>query len=151
MMVRSFSGFSSARDALLFAVIFGGTFALVGLVFLCVGIGFAVAEKKRESLCTAYADGEVKALERRQGSMALLPVFSFRVGEQTLVRPSRVSSTSTRYIEGQSVRVRYDPQNPNTFLVEGEPRITRVFVYVFGGIGVLFLGIAAITAILTLV
>ena len=63
--------------AQLFTLIFSGTFGLMGAIFLAVGLGFQTAVNRKRSLCTAYTEGTVSAMQTQFGSTSLRAVYSF--------------------------------------------------------------------------
>ena len=127
----------------LFTLLFGGTFGLIGLVFLCVGIGFVNKRRKRAMTCTGVADGTVSAASPRA-------FFSYPVGELTYEKPCPGSSGTRAYAVGERLAVYYDPSNPSDCYIEGEFKPENLLIGIFTGIGLLFLAVALVTAIILL-
>ena len=122
----------------------GIIFAIVGVALLVIGV--IVFTRTRKFLATAVgAQGTVIALvehERRDSKTREIhrswsPQVRFAVGEKTYDFTSSVSSSPPRYQEGQTIDVKYDPQNPNNAKVaSGSSYWTGPIV--LGGLGVIF-------------
>ena len=126
----------------LFTLTFGGTFGLVGLIFFCIGLGFFNKRRKRDLLCAAVADAVVTVAAPKA-------YYAFRVGELTYEKPCPGGGTRA-YAVGEKIPVHYDPSNPSDCYLDGEFKPDNVFVFVFGGLGLLFLIIALTTALILL-
>lgn len=132
----------------LFVAIFSGTWALVGAVFLAVGIGMGRAWRRKQERLRAQADGVVLEVIRHAGcdSVSWRPLVEFDCeGRRISLEGDAVSRK--RYYEGQPVRVRYDPDDPSCFSIEGEnggARIGRVFT----AVGAACVAVAVIAALL---
>jgi Protein of unknown function (DUF3592) len=96
---------------------------ILGFVLLvagpCILIYSVVSFVRTRSFlrCCVEVDGEVKRLERSKSSgkygYTYAPVFSFTVADgQTYTVTSEVSTSPPGFDVGESVRVRYDPSNP---------------------------------------
>lgn len=124
-------------------------FRVLGFVALCAGpclIGYSlisITRTKNFILHSVEVEGEVVRLERSkdrdQYGYTYAPVFTFNTasGESYTVT-SKVSSNPAGFIEGQSVRVRYEPDCPEN------ARIHTVFqtwgsVIISGIVGAFFL------------
>ena len=127
---------------MIFLFTFGGTFALIGLIFAGIGLGFGLRRRKRRMLCTASTQGYIQSLTPR-------PVIAFTVGELSYEKPFPLSSNRA-YAVGQGFTVHYDPSDPGNGYVEGEDLPERLLIGIFGGLGILFIVIAAATAIILL-
>lgn len=135
--------------AQLFVAIFSGTFGLLGLIFLAVGVGFSVAQNKKRTLCTAYAEGTVSAVQGVYGSNGLRAAYSFVVDGKQVQYVSSYSSTGGLLI-GQTVSVYYDPSNISRVYVEEEARQMRRMMRVFAILGAVFTAIALFVAVIML-
>ena len=135
--------------AQMFTAIFSGTFGLLGLIFLGVGVGITTAQNKKRSLCTAYAEGEVRELQCQFGSNALRAVYSFTIDGNPMQYVSSYSG-SANLLVGQSVSVYYDPQNIGRVYIEEDARQMRLFTRVFTILGGVFLFIAIFVAVILL-
>ncbi len=134
----------------LFVAIFSGTFGLIGLVFLIVGMSFSAAYKRKQSLCTSYAEGKVSAFEGQNMSTAIRLVYSFTIDGQMMQHISSYASNAPGLLVGQTVHIHYDPQNIGNLYVEEEVRQQRTFTRIFTILGAVFLGIALIVAAILL-
>ena len=70
---------TSITFAQLFTMIFSGTFGLMGLIFLIVGLSVTAAQNRKRALCSASAEGTVSAMQSQFGSTGLRAVFSFMI------------------------------------------------------------------------
>jgi len=130
----------------LFVGIFSGTFGLIGLVFLIVGLSFSAAYRRKQSLCTAYAEGKVNAFEGQSMSSSVRLIYSFTIDGQTMQHISSYASNAPGLLVGQTVHIHYDPQNIGNLYVEEEGRQQRTFTRIFTILGSVFLGVALIVA-----
>jgi hypothetical protein len=135
---------------------------LAALIVAGVGAVFAVVAAllkhllvtRKEQLCTAVTDGEVVGFTR-SGDM-VYPVIRYvvdgrvherrkttTVNKRTSVRvgPFGGSTLDVGYDLGQQVRVRYDPDVPTRWFLEGDTQTwTLVKVFAFVGAGLMVLG-----------
>jgi hypothetical protein len=133
----------------LFTMIFSGTFGLLGLIFLAVGTGFYIAMNKKRSLCTAYTEGTVSAMQTQFGSSGLRAVYSFAIDGKPLQYVSNYAGTSNLLV-GQSVEVYYDPNNIGRVYIEEDARQLKSFSRVFIILGGVFTSVALIVAVVLL-
>jgi hypothetical protein len=130
----------------------GIVFAVVGLAMLVIAI--VVFSRTRRFLATAVsAQGTVTEMIQRTGkdregrtSTIWAPRVRFTVSDQTIEFESKVGSSPPRYAEGQTVEVKYDPQDPNSARVAAASSMWLVPVLV-GGIGVILLIVGLALAI----
>ena len=127
----------------LFVAIFSGTFGILGLVFLLVGLGFSAAERRRQNRCTAETEGTVSAFQTQFGSGGVRLVYSFSIDGQPMQYLSPYALNAPNLLVGQKVHVRYDPQNIGCVYIE-EERGARTFTRVFAILGGVFLFVALI-------
>lgn len=142
-MMVSFGGIQAVQ---LFVGIFSGTFGLIGLIFLIVGLSFSASYKRRQSLCTAYAEGKVSAFEGQQLSSSIRLVYSFTINGEAMQHISSYASNAPGLLVGQTVHIHYDPQNIGNLYVEEESRQQRMFTRIFTILGAVFFGIALVVA-----
>ena len=140
---------SNVNFAGLFTAIFSGTFGIVGLVFLLVGLGFSVSETRRQNRCTAETEGTVSAFQTQFGSSGVRLVYSFFIDGQPMQYLSPYALSAPNLLVGQKVRVRYDPQNIGCVYIE-EERGARSFTRIFAILGGVFLAVAILTALVLL-
>ena len=77
--MNSYIPMTNISFAGLFIATFSGTFALLGLIFLGVGLGVMAAQNKRRNRCTAFAEGTVSAYQSQFGMSGLRAVYSFSI------------------------------------------------------------------------
>ena len=136
--------------AFLFA--FSGTWIIVGIVFLAVGIGIGRALRRKEERQRANAEGVVLEMLRhtshsRNGeSVSWRPLVEFDYeGRRISLEGDTVSRK--KYYEGQRVQLYYDPDDPACFRIEGEGG-ERIVSRVFTVVGAVCLGIGIVSAVL---
>lgn len=134
----------------LFVGIFSGTFGLIGLIFLAVGLSFSAAYKRKVRLCTAYAEGKVSAFEGQNLSSSIRLIYSFTIDGQTMQHISSYAGRAPGLLVGQTVHIHYDPQNVGNLYVEEEGNPQRAFTRIFTTLGALFAGIALAVAAVVL-
>ena len=140
---------TSLTFAQLFTLIFSGTFGLMGAIFLAVGLGFQTAVNRKRSLCTAYTEGTVSAMQTQFGSTSLRAVYSFAIDGKPLQYISSYAGTPNLLV-GQTVGVYYDPQNIGRVYIEEDARLMKNFTRVFAILGGVFLSVALIVAVVLL-
>ncbi|MEA4869227.1 hypothetical protein SDC9_151606 [bioreactor metagenome] len=133
----------------LFTAIFSGTFGLMGLIFLAVGLGVSAGQNRKRSLCTANAEGVVNAMQSQFGSTGLRAVYGFSIDGKPYQYVSNYAGASNLLV-GQTVRVYYDPQNIGRVYIEEDARQMQTFTRVFTILGAVFLSIALIVAVVLL-
>ena len=140
---------TSLSFAQLFTLIFSGTFGLMGAIFLAVGLGFQTAVNRKRSLCTAYTEGTVSAMQTQFGSTSLRAVYSFTIDGKPLQYISSYAGAPNLLV-GQTVSVNYDPQNIGRVYIEEDARLMKNFTRVFAILGGVFLVIALAVAVVLL-
>lgn len=140
---------TSISFAQLFTMIFSGTFGLLGLIFLLVGLAFGASINRKRSKCTAYAEGTVSAMQTQFGSSGLRAVYSFFIDGKPMQYVSNYSGNSNLLV-GQSVGVYYDPQHIGRVYIEEDARQMKTFTRVFMILGGVFLSVALIVAVVLL-
>ena len=133
----------------LFTYIFSGTFGLMGVIFLVVGLAFSGATNKRRSLCTSSTEGVVSAMQAQFGSSGLRAVYSFEIDGKPLQYVSNYSGVNNLLV-GQSVTVYYDPTQIGRIYIEEDAQQMKNFTRVFSILGIVFLSIALIVAVVLL-
>jgi len=135
--------------AQLFTWIFSGTFGIIGLTFLAVGLGFRASQERKRSLCTSSAEGTVSAYQSSFGSTGVRAVYNFSIDGRPYQYVSSYSG-STGLLVGQTVTVYYDPQNIGRVYIEEDARQMQTFTRVFTILGGVFLAVAVIVAVVLL-
>lgn len=133
----------------LFTAIFSGTFGLMGLVFLAVGLAVTAGQNRKRSLCSSSAVGIVSAMQSQFGTTGLRAVYSFSIDGKPYQYVSNYSGTNNLLV-GQTVQVYYDPQNIGRVYIEEDAESMRNFTRVFTILGIVFLSVALIVAVVLL-
>jgi hypothetical protein len=133
----------------MFTMIFSGTFGLMGLIFLIVGLCFNASINRKRARCSAYTEGVVSAMQAQYGANGLRAVYSFTIDGKPLQYVSNYSGNSNLLV-GQSVGVYYDPQQIGRVYIEEDARQMKTFVRVFTILGGVFLFVAMVVAIVLL-
>jgi len=134
----------------LFVIIFCGTFALLGLTFLVIGLAVNASMNKKRRQCTAYTEGTVSSMQPQFGSTGLRASYSFSIDGKPLQYVSNYAGSNNLLI-GQSVGVYYDPANIGRVYIEEDARQMRMFPRVFTILGCVFLAVAVIVALVVIV
>jgi len=127
----------------LFSVIFFGTWAFVGAVFLLVALILWKVRTRKEQQCTEAVSGVVAELayHRSQSGGVYCPVVEYTANGEKLRVKSGSDSRPARYAEGQQVLVYYDPDKPKRFYIEGDrtlPLLEKIFL--FSGLACILIG-----------
>jgi len=141
---------TSISFAQLFTYIFSGTFGIIGLTFLTVGLGFRASQNRRRALCSASTEGTVVAYQSSFGSTGVRAVYSFSIDGKPYQYVSNYSG-STNLLVGQTVTVYYDPQSIGRVYIEEDARQMESFTRVFTILGGVFLFVALFVAVILLV
>ena len=136
--------------AQLFTYIFSGTFGIIGLTFLAVGLGFRASQNRKRALCSASTEGTVVAYQSSFGSTGIRAVYSFSIDGKPYQYISNYSG-STNLLVGQTVTVYYDPQSIGRVYIEEDARQMESFTRVFAILGGVFLFVALLVAVILLV
>lgn len=140
---------TSITFAQMFTMIFSGTFGLMGLIFLVVGVSFNASINRKRDRCTAYTEGTVSAMQAQYGTNGLRAVFSFQIDGKPLQYVSTYAGNNNLLV-GQTVAVYYDPQQVGRIYIEEDARQMKTFVRVFTILGSVFLSVALVVAIVLL-
>ena len=115
---------------------------LLGLAFVGTGVLFWWFNKRKRDACTGKVDGVVKNVDHsvtysngRRGSSKYRTAYAYSVNGVDYFKQSNVSSTKTsRFSEGQTVTVFYDPSKPQRFYVleAGSNIVVTLFFVCFG-------------------
>ncbi|MDO4867126.1 MAG: DUF3592 domain-containing protein [Clostridia bacterium] len=134
----------------LFTVLFTGIWCLVGVIFLAIGIGMRRSYIQREERLRGRAEGRIVEVVRRErhssrgDGVNWYPIVEFDVDGRRVALECDDGDGRKKYYEGQSVEVRYDPDDPATFRLEGDSAIHllgKIFLAV--GIGCIAIGLVS--------
>ena len=135
--------------AQMFTMIFSGTFGLMGLIFLIVGLCVNASINRKRARCTGYTEGIVSAMQTQYGTNGLRAVYSFSIDGKPLQYVSNYTGTNELLV-GQSVTVYYDPNRMGRVYIEEDAQQMRKFTRVFTILGGVFLSIAVVVAVVLL-
>ena len=135
--------------AQMFTMIFSGTFGLMGLIFLVVGLAFNASIDRKRSRCTGYTEGVVSAMQTQYGTNGLRAVYSFTIDGKPLQYVSNYAGNGNQLV-GQSVAVYYDPAQIGRVYIEEDARQMKTFARVFIILGGVFLCVALVVAVVLL-
>lgn len=141
---------TSISFAQLFTYIFSGTFGIIGLTFLAVGLGFRASQNRKRAFCSASTEGTVVAYQSSFGSTGVRAVYGFSIDGKPYQYVSNYSG-STNLLVGQTVTVYYDPQSIGRVYIEEDARQMASFTRVFAILGGVFLLVALFVAVILLV
>ena len=125
-------------------------FIAAGVLFLALGAGFYVSQRKKAAACTARTQAELLRYEERLStntnsdghsstSKTYAPVLRFMAGgEEHTVRHS-ISTGRRKWDVGEYVPISYDPLKPSAFLIDGD-NTYRIFIAAFTAAGLLLIG-----------
>lgn len=130
-------------DTMLFSVLFFGIWALVGIVFLAVGLGFRRSRKRREEQCTLNVSASVKEITWSQGTG--YPVVCYRANGKDYEQRLSSGSSRVRYAIGDKLTVWYDPADPTVIYSEADNAMV-LFERIFISVGIVCLLIGAAVA-----
>ena len=129
----------------LFVIIFSGTFGILGLTFLVVGLVFNATTNGKRNRCTSETEGVVTAFQTQFGSSGVRLVYSFSIDGQPMQYLSPYAMNTPNLLVGQKVTVHYDPQNIGNVFIE-EERGARTFSRIFVILGAVFVFVALFSA-----
>lgn len=122
-------------DTLFFLIVFLGTWALIGVVFLTIGIIMLNNGKKKRINCTSQTYGKVTDIVRRVSydsdgcsSISWHPVFEYSIGELKFVKESIYGASQSKYAIGQNVEIYYNPGNYDEYYIAGDSQSKRLAV-----------------------
>lgn len=103
--------------------IFGAAFMLIAIIFLF--------QWRKMSNNGIRAEGIVVELQRRKNSRSTFPVVSFKtIGNISVTKIPDFSSFPARVKVGDKVKVIYNPDDPNDFMVESGPARSIAFLLI---------------------
>lgn len=133
----------------LFVIVFSGTFGILGLTFLVVGLVFNATTNGKRNRCSSETEGVVTAFQTQFGSSGVRLVYSFSIDGQPMQYLSPYAMNTPNLLVGQKVTVHYDPQNIGNVFIE-EERSARTFSRIFVILGAVFVFVALFTAAILL-
>ena len=131
--------------------IFCGVWAIIGIVFLAVGLGLRRSWVNQGERLRGRADGTVLEVIRhdthsyRSTSTSWNPLVEFDYEGRRISLEAKDGVSRKKYYEGQRVTVLYDPDDPASFRIEGD-ETGRTLYRVFTAVGAACLAVALIAA-----
>lgn len=133
-------------------------FMFIGLIFLAVGIGFAIHENNLKNKCTLEVSAVVSDILSKESrhedddgyttyTTVYSPVYTYYVDGEIYTSHNDTYSSNYNYRRGQTVQLFCDPDDPETFYAP-EDSTSTILTVVFCGIGGLFVVIATVFIIL---
>ena len=124
------------------AAVLGG----LGLLCFLAGALYWRAALRRDRRCNARTQGVVTELTATGSGarVTFCPVLRYTADGRELTRRSGFASTRCPFTTGQQTTVRYDPQDPRKFVLEGELAHRRGLALRLALIGAGFLLLALI-------
>lgn len=127
--------------------VFCGLFSIVGAISLIPSVGALVGEITLQRDCTEITDGTVTRMifnpadpSDDDSSDTWTPVFRYGASGKLYEQRYSVASSDPRYEVGDAVTIRYDPGDPNRYVVEGD----HAPLILYGAITIIFLGFTAV-------
>ena len=120
-------------------------FSLIGAILLVVFAEALIGEIALRMDCTEITDGvvtqmiRVESKDEDSNSITWAPVFRYGVDGRIYEQQSSTSSSPPQYKVGQAVTIRYDPADPNRYVVDGD----HSALVLYGALTVAFLGFMA--------
>lgn len=145
----------------IFYLIIAG-FTLMGLIFLCIGIGLYFVNKRKYSVCTQPITATVidvrketinnsSSTEYEPKITSWFPVYEYVVRGITLKKKAFVGTAKPEVTVGEQVSIFINPNNPEEFYCPSEKRMLLQKIFMGIGVGLIFLalifGIIAFCAI----
>ena len=138
------------EDKFLLITIFLSVFCGIGVIFLMVAWIIASVMADRKKNCTAKAVGTVADLVRstkyydsEHSIRGFHPLVQYTTAKgETMSIVSAVSTSPPKYRIGDTVHVKYDPNKPEKFYIDGDNTINIVkIVFLCVGLGLIVLGL----------
>lgn len=126
---------------LIFIATFCGSFALIGAIFVVVGLLLCRGVRKKHERCLAVTRGEIVDLVSDDEGV-MFPVVKYTVGSLEYKKRASVGSTNPKVAIGEEIEVYYDQADPHSFYCPRFDKTSRIVCRVFTGLGILFILIA---------
>ena len=129
--------------------LFCGLFSIVPVLLLIPSVGALTSEITLQRECTEITDGTVTQLifNEDDSSGSWTPVFRYGVSGRIYEQRSSVASAPPRYGVGEAVTIRYDPDDPNRYMVKGDYSA----LILHGVITIMLLGFTAVPVTIAVV
>lgn len=129
---------------MMFILIFSGIWCFLGIVFLSVSWIISSVRANKNEVCTSKAMGTVTGFASgRQRSGGLYPVVEYTTARgETLTVRSNIGMNPPKYKAGDIVHIKYDPNKPESFYIDGDDTANTVKkIFFFVGLGLIAVGL----------
>lgn len=132
------------EETILSLLLSGGIFAVLGIVFLAIGLVMNHVLQRRRTRASAVTTATVVEIIKRRNrsngcsSTSYCPVYEYYANGVTHRACSRVGSTPCAFRVGEQMELHFDPDNPAKIYIEKEARLMRLIIVIFCAIGGLF-------------
>ena len=128
-------------------ILMSGIFGLLGVIFLCIGLGFTANRNKKKRVCTAKAIATIVGFRRDTTSRNRIditqevrknqnnfPVVEFVANGKPVRLTSHFGQTNPPYRVGEQVELYYDPNNYKRYYIVGD-KPQKILAIVFTSVG----------------
>lgn len=127
-------------------------FTLMGLIFLCIGIGLYFANKRKYFVCTQTAIATIIDIQKEtinnSGSTeyeakiaSWFPIYEYVINGITIRKKAFVGTAKPEVTVGEKVSIFINPNNPEEFYCPSEKRILLQKIFMGVGIGLIVLAL----------
>lgn len=133
-----------------------GLLLLIGILFLCIGLGIKKNKKNKIKNCTAVTKGKVVNIVKRsygEGNIdeattsMFHPVIEYSVNNEKYVKTHAFGAVPAKYEVGQEVEIHYNPDDCEKYYIEGE-KIQKTLGTVFTIAGSIIIVVGILVGIL---
>ena len=132
-------------------------FFLMGIIFLCIGIGLYFSNKRKFSVCTQPVTASVidiqketinnsSSTEYEAKIASWFPVYEYVINGITFKKKAFVGTAKPEVTVGEQVSIFINPNNPEEFYCPHEKRI--LLQKIFMGVGIELIVLALILGII---
>lgn len=138
------------EDKMMFIAIFSGIFCGMGLIFLMVSWILSSVMADRKKHCTSKTVGTVidmvrstSDIDRENSIRGFHPVVQYTTARgETVTVTSAINNSPPKYHVGENVHIRYDPNEPKKFYIDGDKTLNTVkTVFFWVGLGLAVTGV----------
>ena len=126
--------------------------ALIGILFLAVGIFMYVRNDNLTKNCTEEVEATIVDMKQEFNSdgdstaqYVYYPIVEYKVGEDTVRATMDSGSSTPAYNVGEKITILYNPNKTKQFIVKGD-KSSNIMGYVFLGLGVALTGYGLVVA-----
>lgn len=94
---------------------------IIGSLFVTMGLLIILKYNKKVSKCTCKTSATIVDIKRKSsnGSFIYFPVFEYVIDGESYTITSNCGSRPFRHNVGDSVELKYDPNDPNVYIALG--------------------------------